>query len=60
MLTIKFLDSPLNVPTVMGLQPVLLGPTPFVFKVTNNYNLLTLIKSLFCILHEVCGLSREH
>ena len=60
MLAIKFLDSPLNVPTVVGLQPILLGPTSFVFKVMNYNNPLTLIKSLFCVLHKVCGLSCKH
>ena len=59
-LAIKFLDSPLNAPTIMGFQPTLLGSISFVPQIADNYNFPTLIKSLFCVLHKTCGFSSEH
>ena len=59
-LAIKFLDSPLNAPTIMGFQPTLLGSISFVPQIVDNHNFPTLIESLFCILHKTCGLSGKH
>ena len=59
-LAIKFLDSPLNAPTIMGFQPTRLGPISFVPQIADDYDFPTLIESLLCVLHKACGLSGKH